>query len=115
MKEHENINVAIVEDEDEIRDLLALLIGKSPGFSCEQSFPDCESAIAAFEISPPDVVLMDIELPGMSGIEGVQKLANRLQNTDFIMLTIRDDDNTVFEALSAGASGYLLKDTPPVR
>jgi len=108
-----NISVAIVEDDNEIRNLLTILIDNSPGFSCTLSFPDCESAISPIKDERPEVVLMDIELPGMSGIEGVKQLKPALQQTDFIMLTIRDDDDTVFQSLAAGATGYLLKDTPP--
>lgn len=115
MNSEKEIKVAIVEDDDEIRILLAMLIGKSPGYSCEQTFSNCNNILAELSQDPPDVILMDIELPGISGIEGVKKLTTALPGTHFIMLTIRDDDNTIFDALSAGASGYLLKDTPPVK
>lgn len=108
-----NISVAIVEDDDEIRDLLTILIDNSPGFSCALSFSDCENAISPIKDERPEVVIMDIELPGMSGIEGVKQLKPALEQTDFIMLTIKDDDDTVFQSLTAGATGYLLKDTPP--
>ncbi len=109
----QNISVAIIEDDDEIRNLLTILIDSSPGLSCALSFPDCESAISPIKQEQPDVVIMDIELPGMNGIEGVKQLKQSLEQTDFIMLTIRDDDETVFQSLAAGATGYLLKDTPP--
>lgn len=108
-----NITVAIVEDDDEIRNLLKILIDNSPGFSCKQSYSTCESAIEAIDNHPPDVVLMDIELPGINGIEGVKQLKHRMEQTDFIMLTIRDDDESIFQSLAAGSTGYLLKDTPP--
>lgn len=115
MVENGNIQVAIVEDDEEIRALLVLLIGRSPGFHCSQSYSSCEEIPDNLVDNPPDVVLMDVELPGINGIEGVKKLISKLHDTNFIMLTIRDDDETVFDALSAGASGYLLKDTPPVK
>ncbi|MFQ5641826.1 MAG: response regulator, partial [bacterium] len=85
----DNITVAIVEDDREIRQLLTLIIDGSPGYACKQSFNDCETAIPEIEGDPPDVVLMDIDLPGMSGIEGVLQLKAKLPDTDFIMLTIK--------------------------
>jgi DNA-binding NarL/FixJ family response regulator len=111
----ENINVAIVEDEDEIRELLEKIIDRSPGFSCKYAFKDCESAIEALKTAQPDVVLMDIQLPGMTGIEGLKVLKGILPAADFIMLTIRDEEETIFQSLCAGATGYLLKETPPVK
>ncbi|MFQ5602715.1 MAG: response regulator [bacterium] len=109
----EEISVAVVEDDREIRQLLTLIIDSSPGFSCKQSFNDCETAIPAIEKNPPDVVLMDIDLPGMSGIEGVKRLKVKLPDTDFIMLTIKEDDDSIFDSICAGATGYLVKDMPP--
>ncbi len=111
----EIIHVAIVEDEDEIRGLLEQIIDRSPGFSCKHVYKDCESAIESIKTAMPHVVLMDIQLPGMSGIEGVKILKSGLPDTDFIMLTIRDEGEVVFESLCAGATGYLLKETPPVK
>lgn len=108
-----DIQVAIVEDDGEIRQLLTLIIDGSPGFRCEQSYSACESALEPLEAEPPDVVLMDIDLPGMSGIDGVRRLRDTLPHTDFIMLTIQEDDHSIFESICAGATGYLLKDTPP--
>ncbi|MGH1366237.1 MAG: response regulator transcription factor [Calditrichia bacterium] len=107
------ISVAIVEDDREIRDLLTLIIDSSPGFTCKQSFNDCESAIEPILAETPQVVLMDIDLPGMSGINGVAALKEKLLATDFIMLTIKEDDDSIFDSLCAGATGYLLKDTGP--
>jgi DNA-binding NarL/FixJ family response regulator len=110
----ETIHVAIVEDDREIRQLLTLIIDGSPGYACKLSFNDCESAIPVILRKPPDVVLMDIDLPGMSGIEGVRKIKAQLPDLDCIMLTIKEDDESVFESMCAGATGYLVKDTPPV-
>lgn len=110
----ENINVAIVEDENEIRELLEKIIDRSPGFSCKYVFKDCESAIEPIKTAKPDVVLMDIQLPGMTGIDGIKILKDILPSTDFIVLTIRDDEEMIFQSLSAGATGYLLKETPLV-
>ncbi|MBZ0201023.1 MAG: response regulator transcription factor [Ignavibacteriaceae bacterium] len=110
----EIIKVAIVEDDSEIRKLLSLIIDSSPGFECKQAYANCEDAVKNIPLSPPDVVLMDIDLPKLSGIDGVCKLKEKLPKTDFLMLTIKEDDNSVFESLSSGATGYLLKDIPPV-
>jgi DNA-binding NarL/FixJ family response regulator len=109
----DNIKVVVVDDDGEIRQLLTVIIDGSPGFSCKQSYNDCESAIEGILTEPPNVVLMDINLPGKSGIEGVSILKEKLPDTDFIMLTVKDDDESVFDSICAGATGYLLKDTPP--
>lgn len=109
------INVSIVEDDDEIRESLALLINGTPGYSCINTFMDCESATRGIVEDPPDVVLMDIGLPGMTGIEGVRKIKEKIPDIDILMLTVHNDSKRVFEALCAGACGYLIKDTPPAR
>ncbi len=109
------IHVAIVEDDQEIQQTLALIIDGTPSFSCEHAYQDCESAIPAIEKHRPDVVLMDINLPGMSGIAGVKRLKQQLPDLNVIMLTVRIDDQSVFDSLCAGASGYLLKHTPPAQ
>jgi len=109
----EIIKVAIVEDDPEIRQLLSLIVDGSPGFECKQSFSNCEDALENIPLNPPDVVLMDIDLPKMSGIEGVKILKEKTQETDYLMLTIHQEDDSVFKSLCAGATGYLLKDTPP--
>jgi len=109
------IQVAIVEDDADIRELLSLLIDKSPGYICKDRFSNAEDALKELPKADPDVVLMDVELPGIWGIEAVRKLKPQMEKTDFIMLTIRVDDDTIFEALRAGASGYLQKDTPPAQ
>lgn len=109
------INVSIVEDDNEIRESLAILINGSPGYACINTFTDCESATKEIVNDPPDVVLMDIGLPGMSGIEGVRKIKEKLPDVDILMLTVHNDSKKVFEALCAGACGYLIKDTPPAK
>lgn len=109
------IYVAIVEDDHEIRESLALIIDSTPGYTCKLVFANAEDAVAQLSKEDPDVVLMDVELPGISGIQAVAKLKPILTETDFIMLTVRDDDATVFDAICAGATGYLLKNTPPNR
>lgn len=108
-----DITVALVEDDGEIRRLLTLIIDGSPGYSCKLAFGDCETALPALAKARPDVVLMDIGLPGISGIEGMRLLKEKLPAADFIMLTVQEDDDSLFASLCAGAAGYLLKDTPP--
>lgn len=109
------ISVAIIEDDNEIRQMLEKLIDHSTGFSCNLVFNSCEQAMDPVKNNLPDVILMDIGLPGMSGIEGIRLLKESIPGTDFIMLTIRDDDDAIFQSLCAGATGYLLKDTAPER
>jgi len=107
------INVAIIEDQREIREGLSFLIGGTPGYRCAGAFGSMEEALAGF--GEPDVALVDIGLPGMSGIEGIQLLKERQPSLHLLALTIYDDDDRIFQALCAGASGYLLKKTPPAR
>ncbi|MCB9251598.1 MAG: response regulator transcription factor [Flavobacteriales bacterium] len=115
MDDQNVISVIIVEDDNEIRQLMTFLIEKTNGFNCLASFSDCENALQPIIDLQPDVVLMDIELPGISGIQGILGLKEKVKNTDFIMLTIRDDDDSIFNSLKAGASGYILKDTAPAK
>ena len=107
------IYVAIVEDDDDIREALALLISGSPGLACTGVFRDCESAIERIGELMPDVLLLDIELPGMSGISAIPQLRGILPELDILMVTIHESDAMIFEALCAGASGYLVKTTSP--
>ena len=109
------ISVAIVEDIREIREGLQLLIDGSDGFVCNYSFATAEEAIEKIPSVYPDVVLMDINLPGINGIEAVRKLKAQCNNTQFIMSTVYEDDDSIFESLKAGASGYLLKKTAPAK
>jgi DNA-binding NarL/FixJ family response regulator len=109
------ITITIIEDDDDFRESLAILINKRADFHCTSAYPDCESALQNIERDAPDVILMDIGLPGMSGIEGTQKIKKRLPESDILVLTIHEDDETVFDALCAGATGYLTKDIPPRR
>lgn len=109
------IYVSLIEDDADIRHGLQLLLKGTPGFSCVAAYGDCESALRDLAEDPPDVLLMDIQLPGMSGIEGVRRIKKFLPDLDIIMLTIHDDDRRVFDSLCAGACGYLVKTTPPVK
>jgi DNA-binding NarL/FixJ family response regulator len=107
------IRVALVEDDFDIRSGLELLIAGTDGYECLGAYADCESAIAALVEEQPDVMLMDIELPGMNGIEGTRTLRSLYSDLDVIMLTIREDDQAIFDSLCAGACGYLIKTTRP--
>ena len=109
------IEVAIVEDRREIRESLALLIGGTEGFKCIGSYRSMEEALDRLKVHQPHLLLSDIGLPGMSGIEGVAILKERYPELLILMLTVYDDDERIFDAMCAGASGYLLKKTPPAR
>lgn len=95
-----------------MRRILCQWICATPGFVCLQDHGDAESAIAAFAHEMPNVALVDINLPGMSGIECVRRLKRQFPSTQFVMLTVYDDANHIFDALAAGATGYMLKRTP---
>jgi DNA-binding NarL/FixJ family response regulator len=109
------IRVVIVEDNKEIREGLQLLIDGSDGFACAQTFATGEEALKKLPGLCPDVVLMDINLPGINGIEAVRRLKSQCSDTQFIMSTVYEDDESIFESLKAGASGYLLKKTAPAK
>jgi len=107
------IKVVIIEDIREIREGLQMLINGSDGFMCARTFATAEEALLHLPDINPDVALMDINLPGMNGIEAVRKLKPLCETTQFIMSTVYEDDESIFESLKAGASGYLLKNTAP--
>ena len=109
------INISIVEDIKDIREGLCALINGSEGFSCISSFSNAESALRSIVDDKPDVVLMDIGLPGMSGVDCIRKLKAKKPELQIIMLTVYEDDDHIFKALVAGASGYLIKKTPPAK
>ena len=107
------INVAIVEDNDTIREGLSALVNGTTGYKSVGAYRDCESFLAKLETLDVNVVLMDIALPGMNGIEGVKEAKKLKSDIDILMLTIYEDSEKVFDALCAGACGYLVKKTPP--
>jgi DNA-binding NarL/FixJ family response regulator len=109
------IKVALVEDRREIRKGLRTLIHSTPGYTVTGDFRTMEEALAELPANPPAVVLVDIGLPGMSGIEGIRRLREVAPAIQALVLTIYDDDDRVFQAMCAGACGYLLKSTPPAR
>lgn len=107
------IAVTIVEDNDGLRRSLTSVLEDASGFKCLGAFSTAEEALAEIPKHPPEVVLMDIHLPGMSGIECVRRLRELLPKTRVIMITVYRDNDRIFEALRAGASGYLLKRATP--
>lgn len=109
------VKVAIVEDHRELRECLEFMISATEGFRCTGGYRSMEEALQRIPADMPDVVLSDIGLPGMSGIEGVRILKARYPKMLLLMLSVYDDDDRIFDALCAGASGYLLKKTPPAR
>jgi DNA-binding NarL/FixJ family response regulator len=109
------IKTAIIEDQREIRTGLRALIEDAAGFRCTGAFRSMEEALARIDTEPPDVILVDIGLPGISGIEGIPLLRERCPAASLLVLSIYDDDDRIFSALCAGASGYLLKKTAPAR
>jgi DNA-binding NarL/FixJ family response regulator len=109
------IKVSIVEDTDDIREALRVLINGSRGFECIHVYPDAETALEDLPLHEIDVSLMDINLPLMDGIECMEQVKERMPQTQFMMCTVFDDDDHIFRALKAGASGYILKRTSPAQ
>lgn len=109
------IKTAVVEDMRDIREGLATLINFTDGFTCTGAFRSMEDAIHRIRHDVPDVLLSDIGLPGMDGIEGIKILKERFPQMTVLMLTVYEDDERIFDALCAGASGYLLKRTSPAK
>ena len=109
------IKVIITEDNDTIRNGLALLINATEGMECIASFSNCEDMLLDIDNQAPDIFLMDIELPGMSGIEGAKHIKEKIPQSTILMLTVFENEEYIFNALKAGASGYLLKKTAPAQ
>ena len=109
------IKISIIEDDKEIRESLAILIEGTDGFSCVSHYGSVELALEKIENDAPNVILMDINLPGMTGIEGVKLIKEKMPECEIIMQTISEDDKDVFDSLCAGACGFLKKNTPPAK
>jgi DNA-binding NarL/FixJ family response regulator len=110
-----NIRVAIFEDNNSLRNGLYQLIDGSSDFECVGAYPDCSAILKHIETIKPDVVLMDIQMPGISGIEGVQIVKDKYPDIKILMQTIFEETEKIFQSICAGASGYILKNTPPSR
>lgn len=108
-----SISVYIVEDDQDLRENIRKFISLSPGFECSGVFGSAEDLLASSFKPVPNVVLMDINLPGMSGIQCVSQLKEQMREVQFLMLTVYENSDRIFEALKAGASGFLVKNTPP--
>ena len=109
------IRTMIVEDQKDLREGLSTLVNFTPGFTCIGAFRTMEECIARIRHEVPDVILSDIGLPGMSGIEGIRIIKEMHSDLTVLVLTVYDDNERIFDALCAGATGYLLKKTPPAR
>ena len=105
------INVSIVEDSDKFRETLARVLNRAEGFRCISHYPNAEDALKALPNDKPEVVLMDINLPGMNGVECVRQLKQLMPTIQVMMLTVYEDTENIFNALAAGATGYMLKRT----
>jgi DNA-binding NarL/FixJ family response regulator len=109
------VRVVVIEDLREVREGLTMLINGTSGFQCASSYRTMEDALKGLEGTRPDVILTDIGLPGMDGIQGTRILRERFPDVPILALSVYDDDDNVFNAICAGASGYLLKNTAPAR
>src|SRR5688572_28980941 len=115
MSSTDPVRVVVIEDLRDVRESLTLLIDGTTGFECSGSYRTMEDALRGVAGSRPDVILTDIGLPGLDGIEGTRILRERFPHVSIVALSVYDDDDNVFNAICAGASGYLLKNTPPAR
>src|SRR5260370_40855356 len=115
MESANTIKVAIVEDHHKFRECLEFLLNNTEGYRCTGSFRSMEEALEKIGFNLPDLALLDISLPGMTGVEGAILLKQRHPNLLVLMNTVHDDDERIFDALCAGASGYLLKKTAPAQ
>ncbi len=109
------VRVTIFEDNRKFRESLIALIDGSPGFMLADAFPNGDKATEKVELSQPDVVLMDIEMPGTNGLEALRLIKKQFPQLNVLMQTVFEDDDKIFEAICNGASGYILKNTPPSR
>ncbi|HEY5325370.1 MAG TPA: response regulator transcription factor, partial [Mucilaginibacter sp.] len=107
------ISLVLFEDNDRLRESLVFLLKNTEGFSVLADYNNCNDAASAMRIYKPDVVLMDIDMPGKTGVEGVRMVKEAMPFTAVIMFTVFEDEDKLFECLCAGANGYMLKKTPP--
>jgi len=112
MKSTDPIRICMVEDDKRLQTLMASWLQQEPGLELINVYPDAESALKGIPVDRPDVVLMDINLPGQNGIECVGQLKPQLPDTQFAMITVYEDEDKILQALKVGATGYLLKQTP---
>lgn len=110
-----DLRVTIFEDNRILREGLTQLIGGTPGFICAGAFANCSNLVNDIENTSPDVILMDIEMPGMNGIEAVKIVKDKFPDVKILMETIFDENDKIFQSICNGAEGYILKNTPPVQ
>lgn len=110
---NDKIRVGLIEDDNLIREGFTLLINAADEYECIVGYGSCESALKDIENHNLDVMLVDIELPGMSGIEGIKKIRRLFPRLNVIVITVHEDDDLIFDALCSGATGYMTKNTPP--
>jgi len=115
MKDEDRTRVAVIEDKRLTREGLASILDGTSDLRCVGAFDSVERALEGLEGSPCEVLLLDIQLPGMSGIEGARVLRERFPRTQILMLTVYEDEDRVFESIRNGACGYVLKKTPPAK
>ncbi len=115
MEKSPRISVAVIEDDPALREGLAALIRGTPGYRLTGAYPSVEQARDPIPADPPDVLLLDIHLPGMLGSQGVRLLRDRTPSMQVLMLTVFAEEDKIFESICNGACGYLLKKTPPAR
>jgi DNA-binding NarL/FixJ family response regulator len=109
------IKLLLYEDNPQLREGLTMLINGSEGFEVLAAFKNCDNILDEVEAFEPDVILMDIDMPGVNGLEGLKRVRSVNGNVKILMLTVFDDNKNVFEAISNGANGYILKKTPPAK
>lgn len=113
MRKDYDIRISLIEDDETIREGYAYLISESPGYKVISTYPSYEDAAKKIVQDDPDVLLLDIELPGISGIEALPRLKKLVPETYILILTVYEQEQQIFQALASGASGYLTKNTPP--
>jgi DNA-binding NarL/FixJ family response regulator len=111
----QTIKVAVFDDNNPRRELLQLLLNSSDGLTCTGAYPDCRNVVSHIAANTPDVVLMDIDMPYVNGIEGLKLIRRHFPDVKVLMQTIFEDEDKIFDAIVAGADGYLLKKTPPAK
>ncbi len=110
-----DIRVSVFDDNNALRDSLAYLIAGTPGFTIVGTYPDCSTIVEHLREDTPDVILMDIDMPGINGIEATAVVKSHFPDVNVLILTSYDDNDKVFDAIRSGASGYLLKKTSPIK
>lgn len=109
------INLVVYEDNARLRESLLLLLGNDQAYRVTGAFANCNNVLEDIGIANPDLVIMDIDMPGINGIEGVKKIKEKFPDTKIVMHTVFEDDNRIFDSICAGADGYLLKNTSPLK